>query len=458
MLLFVATAIAAAQTTANDAPSLERLLRAAMARDPELAGLKLAWHTRQLALARDAAGKGLSIDFRTRLDYGYARPPSKNGHQGTHASTLGATIGLEAGLPHPFGTFTASLPVTLLEEPAVQAPTTGITQPLGPLLGLDATESADLTATHAVVRAERAMRTRARALARRLLDTMQAILELRKSAARQAHEQTTLGRSITRMRIEQENRRSHAFRTLEFDRERVRRTHAETRTNLEQERADLEEQSGVRDFAQLGRARLRLRAVERDGRAPDVVDAAVELRVAGLRIAEHRRTRLPGVGLSAEYDWENEAFSAGMNFSVNLYDSGAHALTAEQLANDRAGAELALAAARQAFADALAQAERDIRDQEHRTWENGQRIRLAALKLAEARATLAAGAATPADVEQAVLDLILLQLDARILQVERWQLRLEIDALTDVDPLASVRLPPRRTPRSPGRVLSTRDR
>ena len=478
LLLILAAVFASGQTGAGAAPSLEHLLRQAMARDSALARLELAWRNSQLALAQNAAAKGLSIDIGAELDYTFAEqfPPSdlledlcrqirsaeKDGDEddgdkqepdwcpdppqtqsnaqpeGEYKSSLGGEVTLEADLPHPFGTLSASLPVTLIDKLGVDAPTTSLSQPLAPLLGLDATESADLEAAHAVVTAERAIRTRVRALADELLTAVITILELRQNEARQTHQISTIEDSITRMRIAQENKQSHAFQSSQFDLVRTRRILAATLADLDQARATLEDKSGARDFAALGEAALRLPAVERDQQAPAVVDATVDLRASDFRVREQRRTRLPSVGVNAGYDWEKKAFSAGLNLSFTILDGGTRRLASEQLANKRASAEIALAQAREAFASALDQAERDIRDLEHRRWELHERRRLAALKLTETRVALAAGVATQADVAQAELDLAVLDLDAQIQAAERWQLKLQLDTLTDINPLDSI--------------------
>ena len=289
-----------------------------------------------------------------------------------------------------------------------------------------------------MVTAERAIRTRVRALADELLTAVIAILELDKSEAQQIHQLSTIEDAITRMRIAQENEQSHAFQSSQFDLERMRRILAATRTDLNEARAALEDKSGARDFAALGEAALRLPAGERNQQAPAVADATVDLRASDFRVREQRRTRLPSVAVNADYDWEKKAFTAGLNLSFTVLDGGTHRLASEQLANKRASAEIALAQAREAFASALDRAERDIRDFEHGAWELQERRHLAALKLAENRAALAAGVATEADVAQAELDLALLELDAQIQAAKRWQFKLQLDALTDVDPLATL--------------------
>ena len=473
LLLLILAAVCTSGQTGAGAPTLEQLLREAMARDQALAQLELAWRNSQLALAQTAAAKGLSIDIGTRLEYSYSQPASSltpaayscvedhphnhdaNGDKhlmcrevsdpssgdrtnSDYQSTLGGEVTLEADLPRPFGTLSASLPVTLIDELGVDAPTTSLSQPLAPLLGLDATESADLEAAHAVVTAERAIRTRVRALADELLTAVITILELRQSEAQQIHQLSTIEDAITRMRIAQENEQSHAFQSSQFDLERTRRILAATLADLDEARAALEDKSGARDFAALGEAALRLPAGERNQQAPAVADATVDLRASDFRIREHQRTHLPVVAVNAGYDWEKKAFSAGLNLSFTILDGGTRRLASEQLANKRASAEIALAQAREAFASALDQAERDIRDLEHRRWELHERRRLAALKLTETRVALAAGVATQADVAQAELDLALLDLDAQIQAAERWQLKLQLDALTDVDPLATL--------------------
>ena len=53
----------------------------------------------------------------------------------------------------------------------------------------------------------------------------------------------------------------------------------------------------------------------------------------------------------------------------------------------------------------------------------------------ETRAALDAGVVVPSALAQAELDHELLALDGEMLRVDRWLLKLDVDALTDADPL-----------------------
>ena len=114
----------------------------------------------------------------------------------------------------------------------------------------------------------------------------------------------------------------------------------------------------------------------------------------------------------------------------------------ERLANERAAAQLSGTAARREYADAVRQAERDIRDLEYATWDLRERTRLAALKVDESRESLAAGVVTEADVARSEVALELLDFDAQLLRGRRWKLALALGALTDADPLATLAAAP----------------
>jgi hypothetical protein len=474
VLLVLVTGVGAGQSAIGDAPDLEQLVRAAMSRDEALQQRQLEVRNRELALARKAALKGFGL----ALNFG---GPETNREFLTLADGVdiryGINSSLVASLPHPFGSISTTATVTgpvdepeaspgfwrcseqpgagfrdcvqVPGEPAAEEPwelppyvslglATRIEQPLGSLLGLDASPGDDLEATHAVVQAQRAVRLRVRAITRDLLQRMTAILQRRIAARRSLHAIAELEDEVVRRRdVFQDNEQSHRFQTLLFNLELERRALETTRLLLQQEHAAFEERTGATEFGPLGQANLRLPPAEQAGRAPEVVDATVDLRVSEHRIREDDNSRWPEVTLNAGYDWRENKLSAGVgfDFTLPLVDGGLQRLKAEELSNARRAAELAGTAARRAFADALIQAERDVRDLEYRAWEQRERTRLAALKVVETKAALEAGVITPAELAQAELDHELLALEGEILRADRWKLKLDLAALTDADPL-----------------------
>ena len=457
VLLVLGAGGGSGQTAASDAPSLEQLVRAAMARDTALAQRQLEVRNRQLGVARRGAAKGFGLGLSLAAPEG---PPGLLGFTladigGANEFDVGYGLNtsLAANLPHPFGsvstTVSLSGPVEEPKPPAEESPwdlspvvslglSTRIEQPLGSLLGLDATPADDLEAAHAVVQAERGVRVRVRAITRDILERMIRILQRRIAERRSMHQVAELEDEVVRRRdVFQDNQQSHRFQTLLFNLEQQRRALETTRLLLQQEHAAFEERTGATEFGPLGQANLRLPPAEQAGRAPEVVDATVDLRVSEHRIREDDNRAWPEVTFNASYDWRENKLSAGVgfDFTLPLVDGGLQRLKAEELSNARRAAELAGTAARRAFADALIEAERDVRDLEYRAWEQRERTRLAALKVVETKAALEAGVITPAELAQAELDHELLALEGEILRADRWKLKLDLAALTDADPL-----------------------
>lgn len=457
-LLALVTVVGSAQSTAGDAPSLEQLVRAAMARDPALAQRQLEVRNRQLGVARRAAGKGFGLAL------SFSDPEGPTGLLGFTLADLGGAdefdvryginTSLRANLPHPLGTIstTASIRGPLEESARVAAEesswdfepvaslglTTRVEQPLGSLLGLDAGDADDLEAAHAVVQAERGVRARVRAISRDVLQRMIAILRHRIAERRAAHTVAELEEEVVRRRdVFQDNEQSHRFQTLLFNLERERRGLETTQLLLRQDRVSFEELTGSGDFGRLDEVPLSLPSPEQAERAPEVVDATVDLRASEHRIRDDSNSRWPEVTFDASYDWRENRLAAGVGFNLvlPLVDGGLQQIRDEELNNARRAAELAGTAARRGFADALVDAERRIRDLDYRAWELSERTRLAALRVAETRAALEAGVVVPSDLRQAELEQELLALDAEILRAERWLLNLDLDALTDADPL-----------------------
>ena len=481
MLLALVTVVGSAQSAAGNAPSLEQLVRAAMARDPMLAQRQLEVRNRQLGVTRRAAGKefGLVLSL--------SDPEGPAGLLGFTLADLGGAnefdvgyginTSLTANLPHPLGTIstTASIsgPVEESEpspgywrcvvlpggafggctevpgKPAEESPwdlppvaslglSTRVEQPLGSLLGLDASDADDLEAAHAVVQAERGVRARVRAISRDVLQRMIAILRHRIAERRAVHTVAELEEEVVRRRdVFQDNEQSHRFQTLLFNLERERRGLETTQLLLQQDRVAFEELTGSGDFGRLDEVPLSLPPPDQAERAPDVVDATVDLRASEHRIREDANSRWPEVTFNASYDWRENRLSAGVGFNLvlPLVDGGLQQIRDEELSNARRAAELAGTAARRGFADALVDAERSIRDLDYRAWELSERTRLAALRVAETRAALEAGVVVPSDLRQAELEQELLALDREILRAERWLLKLDLDALIDADPL-----------------------
>ena len=361
---------------------------------------------------------------------------------------------MTADLPRPFGELstTATLTGPADEDPDGETPawelgpvavnvSSGVEQSLGPLLGLDATDADDLEAAHAVVSAERAVRERTRALAGEILDRIMAIIEAEKAQRRAVFELEELEAEVVRRReVFDENEDSHSFQSLLFEVEQERRGLDSTRLLLSEERAALAEQTGTSQFGALSEAPLTPPFAEQAERAPGVVDATVELRASEHRIREDGNQQWPEVTFGADYDWNKVEFAAGVGFNVivPLVDGGLRRLRQEQLANARAAAQLSGTAARRDFADAVLQAERDIRDLEYATWDLRERTRLAALRVEESGEALAAGVITEADLARVTVEHELLAFDAQLLRGRRWKLALALGALTDADPLAAL--------------------
>ena len=454
VLLALVTVVGSGQSTAGDAPSLEQLVRAAMARDPALAQRQLEVRNRQLGVTRRAAGKGFGLGLTLSAPEGptglVGFTLTDIGGANEFDARYGINTSLIANLPHPFGTVSSTASIRgPLEESAEESPwdltpvaalglSTRVEQPLGPLLGLDASYAEDLEAAHAVVQAERGVRARVRAIARDLLQRMVAILRHRIAEQRAAHTVAELENEVVRRReVFQDNEQSHRFQTLLFNLERERRGLETTQRQLRQDRVTFEELTGSGDFGRLGEVPLSLPPPEQAERAPQVVDATVDLRASEHRIREDANSHWPEVTFNAGYDWRENTLSTGVGFNLvlPLVDGGLQRIKDEELSNARRAAELAGTAARRGFADALVDAERSIRDLDYRAWEHSERTRLAALRVAETRAALEAGVVIPSDLRQAELEQELLALEEEILRAERWLLKLDLDALIDSDPL-----------------------
>ena len=454
VLLALVTVVGSGQSTAGDAPSLEQLVRAAMARDPALAQRQLDVRNRQLAVTRRAAGKGFGLAL------SLSDPEGPTGLLGFTLADIGGdsefdvrygiNTSLIANLPHPLGTISTTASMRgPLEDSEEESPwdvtpvaslglSTRIEQPLGSLLGLDARDSDDLEAAHAVVQAERGVRARIRAITRDLLQRMIGILQRRIAERRAEHAAAELEEEVVRRRdVFQDNEQSHRFQTLLFNLERERRGLENAQLLLQQDRVAFEELTGSGDFGRLADAPLWLPPPEQAQRAPGVIDATVELRASEHRIREDANSHWPEVTFNASYDWRANRLSAGVGFdlALPLVDGGLQRIRDEELNNARRAAELAGTAARQEFADALIDAERRISDLDYRLWEHRELTRLAALRVVETRAALEAGVIVPSDLVQAELDQELLGLQGEILRAERWLLKLDLDALTDADPL-----------------------
>ena len=442
--------------SADAAPRLERLVQEAIARDAALQQGQLAVRDKRIELAMKAAGRGFSLALRLSDPEGPDRLVGVTVNDWNKVEVgFGVAAGVTANLPHPFGNVstTAILTGPAEEDPdppwelgpvAVQL-SSGVEQPLGSLLGLDATDADDLEAAHAVLRAERALRQRTRAIAGELLDRIMTIIEGEKAERRALFDLDELEAEVVRRReVFEENEDSHSFQSLLFAVERERRGLETTRLLLREERAALDEQTGFSHFGALSEVPLAAPFKDDAERAPSVVDATVELRVSEHRIREEGNDQWPEVTFGADYDWNKVEFSAGVGFNltVPIVDGGLRRLRQERLANERAAAQLSGTAARREFSDAVLQAERDIRDIEYATWDLRESTRLAALRVEESRHSLAAGVVTEADVAQAELEHELLAYDAQFLRARRWQMVLALGVLTDADPLAALAAAP----------------
>ena len=454
--VLIAAAVGAAQTAAGDGPSLEQLVRAAMARDVALEKLQLELRNKQLNVAGRAAGKGFKLSLGLNGPdqdlVGVSADFDNEDEDDVFSYNYGLSAGVTASLPHPFGSVstTASLDGPLdKEEEEKDDPwnlgavgaiglTSTVNQPLNRLFGLDAEPGADLEAAHSVVKAERDVRARVRAITRDILQRMKGILEQRKSERRSVRELEEMEDEVIRRRdVLQDNRGSHDFQTLLFDLEKKRRDLNTTKRRMEQDVDAFEQHTGKRSFGLLTEARLELPAAGDVERASAVVDAAVDLRVSEHRIRDAENVHWPEVTVNAKYDWRDMKLSASLGFVLTLpiLDGGLQQIESEQRNNAVATAKLDGASARREFAEELVAAERKIRDLDRKAWEHRESTRLAALKVMETKAALDAGVAVPSALTQAKLDHELLALDGEILRVDRWLLKLDLDALTDANPL-----------------------
>ncbi len=458
-IVLALVAVRGSAQSAAGGPGLEQLLREAMARDTTLQQRQLAVRRSQIGVAMTAAGRGFSLTLRLSDPEGPGRLAGVTVNEAGGAEFgFGVAAGVTADLPHPFGELSTTATLT---GPADEGPdgktkgwelgpvavnlSSGVEQSLGPLFGLDATDADDLKAAHAVVSAERAVRQRTRAVAGEILDRIMAIVEAEKAQRSAVFELGELEAEVVRRReVFGENEDSHSFQSLLFEVEQERRGLDSTRLLLREERAGLEEQTGASHFGELAEAPLTPPFDEQVELAPGVVDAVVELRASEHRIREDGNHQWPEVTFGADYDWDAVEFSAGVGFNVivPIVDGGLRRLRQERLANERAAAQLSGTAARRKYADAVLQAERDIRDLEYATWDLRERTRLAALKVNESRESLAAGVVTEADVARAEVALELLDFDAQLLRGRRWKLALALGALTDADPLATLAAAP----------------
>lgn len=473
--VLLAAAVGAAQTAAGDGPSLEQLVRAAMDGDVELQRLQLTLRNEQLKVAGRAAGKGFGLSLNLKS------PPQGNllgvsadlnKEKDVFSYNYGLSAGVTASLPHPFGSISttatldgpleepsppplqsALVDLGVLEQDELNTPeedpwevegvgsiglTSSVEQPLNPLFGLDAEPGADLEAAHLVVKAERGVRARVRAITREILERMKTILEHRKATRLSEHEIKKMDDDVTRRRdVLQDNQNSYSFQKLLFDLEKERRALDTRKGRLDQDIGAFEQRTGTRTFGQLTELRLELPAAGAVARAPAVVDAVVGLRVSEHRIREAENGHWPEITVNAEYNWRDMNLSAGLGFSFTLpiLDGGLQQIESEQRNNAVATKRLEGDAARQEFAEALVTAERKIQDLNDRAWEHGRLTRLAALKVTETKAALAAGVVVQSELTQAELDHELLVLDGEILRVDRWLQKLALDALIDADPL-----------------------
>ena len=469
-MLVLGGGVASTQSDGGEGPSLEQLVRAAMARDDALAQRQLEVRNKQLVLARRAAGKsfGLSLTLTSPENKGLIGASLANiGEEGFEFDdafnwNYGINTGVTAELPYPLGSISTTAswsgPVDLPADESEDSPwdlakvetddgrlayvriglESEVTQPLNPLFGLDAEPGGDLEAAHGVVQAERGVRGRVRAITRDILERMKQIQERRRAARRGEHEVAKLEDEVTRRRdVFRDNQESHSFQTLLFDLEKQRRALETTRRRLAQDLDAFEQRTGTRGFGLLTEALLALPAAAAAERAPAVVDAGVDLRVGEHRIREYENGLWPNLNVNASYDWRENEVSAGVGFALVLpiLDGGLQEIAAEERDNQVAAAKLAGAGARRDFAEELSALERRVRDLDYRAWEHREETRLAALKVVETKAALDAGVVVPSELAQAELDHELLALDGELLRVDRWLLKLDIDALTDADPL-----------------------
>ena len=451
--VLIAAAVGAAQTAAGDGPSLEQLVRAAMARDVELQKLQLEVRNKQLAVAQGAAERGFGLSLTLGRERLIDASLTGIGADNEFEVSYGVDTGVTANLPHPFGSISTSAslsctrpldgeckkggdtPLWDLNGDAMIGLTSELEQPVRPLLGLDATPADDLVAAHGVVQAERAVRARVRAITRDILVRMKTILGHREATQRSDHAIAEKEEDVTRRRdVLRDNQESHSFQTLLFNLGKERRALETRKRRLEQDLDAFEQRTGTRRFGLLTEAPLALPAEGDVDRAPDVMDAAVDLRVSEYRIREYENSRWPEVTVSASYDWPDPGrLSAGVGFKLTLpiLDGGLQQIKSEQRNNAVATAKLDGASARREFAEELVAAERRIQDLDYRAWVHRECTRLAALKVMETKAALDAGVVVRSALVQAELDHELLALDGDILRADRWLLKLDLDALTD---------------------------
>ena len=455
--LALAAGVASAQSADGAGPSLEQLVRAAMARDEALAKQQLEVRDKQLDVAKLAAGNGFGLDLTitpgARTTWGFGE------EEVNFLLSYNMDAKVEANLPHPLGSIStsASLACNRAGDDISRCQplegrfknwdneyigsiglNSGVKQPLKGLLGLDAELSGDLAAAHAVVQAERGERARVRAITSEILRSMKQILQHRKAERSSGHEIGELEDDLVRRRdVYRDNQESHSFQTLLFNLEKERRALETTQRRLEQDLDAFEQRTGARRFGLLTEALLALPGADTVERAPAVVDATVRLRVGEHSIREDGYRRLPEVNVDAEYDWTENSLTAGVGFELKfqILDGGQQQIETERLNNAVEMAKLDGTTARREFAEELIALERRVRDQEYEAWEHREKTRLAALKVVETRAALDAGVVVPSALAQAELDHELLALDGEMLRVDRWLLKLDVDALTDADPL-----------------------
>ena len=466
VVLALAADVASAQSADGAGPSLEQLVRAAMARDEALAKQQLEVRDKQLDVAESAArdGFGLDLTLTSRAGPSWTITDERPFGVGVDYS-VGTTV--KAELPRPFGTISTEASLTCerstsTEEDGLSTcsnvkpdkethfegwdwPDIGsvglestVEQPLKRLLGLDAKLSGDLQTAHAVVQAERGARARVRAITSEILGSIKQILQHRKAARSSGHEIGELEDDLVRRRdVFRDNQESHSFQTLLFNLEKERRALKITQRRLEQDLDAFEQRTGARRFGLLTEALLALPGADSVERAPAVVDAAVRLRAGEHRIREDGYDRLPEITFDAAYDWRATEITAGVRFdlTLQLIDGGQQQIKTERLNNAVEIAKLDGTSARREFAEELISLDRRIRDLEYEAWQHRERTRLAALKVVETRAALDAGVVVPSELKQAELDHELLALDGEMLRVDRWLLKLDVDALTDADPL-----------------------
>lgn len=458
VVLALAAGVASAQSADGAGPSLEQLVRAAMARDEALAKQQLEVRDKQLDVAQRAAGNGFGLDLTLTPRADTSWTFADNGSFGVNYSV---TTNVNARLPRPFGTISTDASMKCNRNTKDDGLSTcrrvdddvegwywgdigsidlgsTVSQPLKRLLGLNAELSGDLEAAHAVVQAERGERARVRAITSEILRSMKQILQHRKAARSSGHEIGELEDDLVRRRdVYRDNQESHSFQTLLFNLEKERRALETTQRRLEQDLDAFEQRTGARSFGLLTEALLALPGADTVERAPAVADAAVRLRADEHRIREDGYDRLPEITFDAAYDWRATEITAGVRFDLTLQfiDGGQQQIKTERLNNAVEIAKLEGTSARREFAEELVALDRRVRDLEYEAWQHRERTRLAALKVVETRAALDAGVVVPSALAQAELDHELLALDGEMLRVDRWLLKLDVDALTDADPL-----------------------